>query len=192
MIHSGCIPNATVATMGRCLSIINCCSASLTTLSTGQALVLSHLDCCSKVWSGARKRDLGKLQLAQNRAARLALKSTQRANINDMHVCQSLMAQSGSGREIVPWGDCGRGPWAGHWPWMLLCVALNWNLLGDWYDVVVEWLHCKYIVCFEYAIKLLFFICNFFFFLLKRKEIDFITTCFCKKCWHAECTELSV
>ena len=30
--------------------------------------------------------DIGKLQLAQNRAARLALKCTQRANINDMHV----------------------------------------------------------------------------------------------------------
>ena len=61
----------------------------LTTLSTRQvlqALVLSHLDYCSVMWSGATKRDLGKLQLAQNRAARLALKSTRRANINDMHV----------------------------------------------------------------------------------------------------------
>ena len=61
----------------------------LTTLSTRQvlqALVLLHLDYCSVVWSGATKRDLGKLQLAQNSAARLALKSTHRANINDMHV----------------------------------------------------------------------------------------------------------
>ena len=47
---------------------------------------MSHLDYCSVVWSGATKRDLGKLQLAQNRAAQLALKSTRRANINDMHV----------------------------------------------------------------------------------------------------------
>jgi hypothetical protein len=38
------------------------------------------------VWSGATKKDLGKLQLAQNRAARLALGCTQRANINNMHV----------------------------------------------------------------------------------------------------------
>ena len=38
------------------------------------------------MWSGATKRDLGKLQLAQNRAAWLALKSTWGANVNDMHV----------------------------------------------------------------------------------------------------------
>jgi hypothetical protein len=48
-------------------------------------LVLSHLDYCPVVGSGATKRDLGKLQLAQNRAAQLALKCTWRANIN-MHV----------------------------------------------------------------------------------------------------------
>ena len=58
----------------------------LSTRHVLQALVLSHLYYCSVVWSGAKKRDLGKLQLAQNRAARLALKSTQRANINDIHV----------------------------------------------------------------------------------------------------------
>jgi hypothetical protein len=39
----------------------------------------------SIVWSGATKMDLGKLQLAQNRAAWLALKCTQRDNINDTH-----------------------------------------------------------------------------------------------------------
>jgi hypothetical protein len=38
------------------------------------------------VWAGATKRDLGKLQMTQNRAARLALGRTQRANINSMHV----------------------------------------------------------------------------------------------------------
>jgi hypothetical protein len=38
------------------------------------------------MWSGATKKDLGKLQLAQNRAARLALGCVQRANINYMHV----------------------------------------------------------------------------------------------------------
>ena len=37
-------------------------------------------------WSAATKKDLGKLQLAQNRAARLALGCTQRANITNMHV----------------------------------------------------------------------------------------------------------
>ena len=47
-------------------------SSKLTTLLTRQvlqAIVLSYLDYCSVVWSGATKRDLGKLQLAQNRAA---------------------------------------------------------------------------------------------------------------------------
>ena len=77
------------AKMGRSLSIIKRYSPLLTALSTRQvlqALVLSHLDYCSVVWSGATKRDLGKLQLALNRAARLPLKRTRRANINDMHV----------------------------------------------------------------------------------------------------------
>jgi hypothetical protein len=75
--------------MGRSLSIIKRCSAFLTTLSTRQvlqALDSSHLDYCSVVCSGATKTDFGKLQLAQNRAARLSLKSKLRANINDMHL----------------------------------------------------------------------------------------------------------
>ena len=46
---------------------------------------MSHLEYFSVVCSGATKRDLG-LQLAQNRAARLALGCTQRANVNNMHV----------------------------------------------------------------------------------------------------------
>ena len=43
------------------------------------------------LWSGATKRDLGKLQLAQDRAARLALNRTRRANINDKHVSLSCL-----------------------------------------------------------------------------------------------------
>ena len=61
----------------------------LTTLSSRQVLyelVLSHLDYCSVMCSGATKRDLGKLQVAQNNAAWLALKCTWRANNNNMHV----------------------------------------------------------------------------------------------------------
>jgi hypothetical protein len=56
--------DAVVAKMERSLSIIKQCSAFLATLSTRQilqALVLSHLDYCSVVWSGATKKDLGKL-----------------------------------------------------------------------------------------------------------------------------------
>ena len=98
--------DAVVAKMGRSLSIIKHCSAFITTLSTRQVLqalvstfittlstrqvlqvlVLSHLDYGSVVWSGATKKDFRKLQLAQNRAAQLALGCTQRANINNMHV----------------------------------------------------------------------------------------------------------
>ena len=63
--------DTTVAKNGRSLSIIK---------------QRSHLDYCSVVWSGATKRDLGKLQWSQNRAAWLALKCKQRANINNMHV----------------------------------------------------------------------------------------------------------
>ena len=60
--------------------------AFLTTLSARQvlqALVLSHLDYCSVVWSGATKKEL---KLDQNRAAWLTLGRTQKANINNMHV----------------------------------------------------------------------------------------------------------
>jgi hypothetical protein len=81
--------DTTVVKMGRSLSIIKPCFAFVTALSTRQVLrvlFLSPLDYCSVVWSGATKSDVGKLQLAQNRAARLALKSTRRAHINDMHV----------------------------------------------------------------------------------------------------------
>jgi hypothetical protein len=45
-----------VAKMGISLSIRKCCSVFLTTLTTRQvlqALVLSHMDYCSIVWSGA-------------------------------------------------------------------------------------------------------------------------------------------
>ena len=38
-----------------------------------QALVLSKLDYCTVVWSRVARKDLVKLQLAQNRAARFAL-----------------------------------------------------------------------------------------------------------------------
>lgn len=36
-----------------------------------QSLVLSHLDYCPVVWSGAAKKPLSKLQVVQNKAARL-------------------------------------------------------------------------------------------------------------------------
>ena len=41
---------------------------------------------CPMIWSSAAKKDLGKLQLVQNRAAHLALQCPLRSNVNNMHV----------------------------------------------------------------------------------------------------------
>jgi hypothetical protein len=56
--------DTTVVKMWRSMSIIKLCSTFLTALSTRQVLqplVLLHLDCCSVMWSGATKRDIGNL-----------------------------------------------------------------------------------------------------------------------------------
>ena len=77
-----------VAKMGRGLAIIKRCSAFLTPHSRKQvlqALVLSNLDYCPVMWSSAAKKDLVKLQLAQDRAAHLAHHCNQRADISTMH-----------------------------------------------------------------------------------------------------------
>lgn len=77
-----------VQKMGRNISVVRRCSPFLTpqlTKQVLQTLVLSHLDYCSVVWSGTTKTNLQKLQRVQNRAARLALKCTQRANTDVLH-----------------------------------------------------------------------------------------------------------
>ena len=56
-----------------------------------QAIVLCYLDYCPVVWSSASRKDLVRLQLAQNRAARLALHCNQRADINTMHASLSWL-----------------------------------------------------------------------------------------------------
>jgi hypothetical protein len=58
------------------LSVLKICSAFFTQKLTVVVLVLSHLDYCPVIWSRAAKKDIEKLQLAQNRAARLALNYT--------------------------------------------------------------------------------------------------------------------
>ena len=50
-----------------------------------QSLVLSQLDYCPSIWSKAAKKDLNKLQIAQNKAARLALHCSIRTNVQAMH-----------------------------------------------------------------------------------------------------------
>jgi hypothetical protein len=59
----------------RCLDFLT----SQSTRHVLQALVLS----------GAAKKDMGKLQLVQNRAAHMALRCTQRVNVSDVHVSLS-------------------------------------------------------------------------------------------------------
>ena len=56
-----------------------------------QALVLSNLDYCPVALSSAAKKDLVKLQLAQNRTARFALNCNQRDDINTMHASLSWL-----------------------------------------------------------------------------------------------------
>ncbi len=45
----------------------------------------SQLDYCQIIWANASKKDLRKLQLVQNKAARLILRCPYRTNINRMH-----------------------------------------------------------------------------------------------------------
>ena len=56
-----------------------------------QSLVLSNLDYCPVIWSSASKQELSKLQLAQNRAARLALHCSVRSSVDAMHARLSWM-----------------------------------------------------------------------------------------------------
>lgn len=80
--------NDIIKKMGRGLVVIRRCADYLTETSVRQviqALVLAHLDYCAAVWSGAAKKDIAKLQIAQNKAARLALKCRNRTNVIKMH-----------------------------------------------------------------------------------------------------------
>lgn len=63
-----------VIVMSRGLSIFKRCVNFLPQYcisQIAQAIVLSYLDYCPMVWSSASSKDLDKLQLVQNRAARL-------------------------------------------------------------------------------------------------------------------------
>ena len=52
-----------------------------------QSLVLCHLENCPIVWSSASQKDLRKLQVAQNRAARTVLQCSLKTNVVLMHKC---------------------------------------------------------------------------------------------------------
>ena len=77
-----------VTKMGNALSIIKRCAKYFThTLAKQviQALVLSNLDYCSIVWSSTSCGNIRKLQLVQNKAARVALSCSWRTNVIKMH-----------------------------------------------------------------------------------------------------------
>ncbi len=77
-----------VAKMGRGIAMIRKCSTYLTSSVISQviqSLVFCHLQYCPVIWSAASKKDINKLQLVQNRAARLALQCSRRTNIAYMH-----------------------------------------------------------------------------------------------------------
>ena len=83
-----------VVKMRRGLSVIKRCSTFLTPRSKMQvlkALVLSYLNYCPVMWSSVVNKDLVKLQLAQNRAARLSLHCKQKADMNTMHASLSWL-----------------------------------------------------------------------------------------------------
>ena len=74
--------------MGNGIAMVRKCLPYVPAHILGQvvkSLVLSHLGYCSLVWSSASKTVLNKLQVAQNRAARLVLYCPIRTNIDSMH-----------------------------------------------------------------------------------------------------------
>ena len=77
-----------VKKMGSGIAMVRKCLPYVPAHILGQvvkSLVLSYLDYCSPVWSSASKTVLDKLQVAQNRAARLVLHCPIRTNIDSMH-----------------------------------------------------------------------------------------------------------
>ena len=70
------------------------CSSYLTPSSIKQvvhALVLSNLEYCTIIWSSATKKNLYNLQVAQNKAARLALSCSIHTNTEVMHTSLSWL-----------------------------------------------------------------------------------------------------
>uniref|UniRef100_A0A4W5P3U4 Reverse transcriptase domain-containing protein n=1 Tax=Hucho hucho TaxID=62062 RepID=A0A4W5P3U4_9TELE len=77
-----------VIKMGKGIAVTRKCSEYVTSSTLNQviqSLVFSHLEYCPAIWSSAAKKDIKKLQMAQNRAARLSLHCSNRMNIIKMH-----------------------------------------------------------------------------------------------------------
>lgn len=78
----------TVCKVGRAVSIVRRISGGLPrdviTLVVN-AIVISQLNYCLVVWSNALAKDIKKLQVLQNKAARCALRCSYTTNIKEMH-----------------------------------------------------------------------------------------------------------
>lgn len=77
-----------VSKIGKGISMTRKCSAFVTPSIIKpviHSLALSHLEYCSVIWSSALKSDMKKLQVAQNKAARLVLGCFFRTNTAYMH-----------------------------------------------------------------------------------------------------------
>lgn len=80
--------NTVVAKMGRAVAVVRKCAQFLNSQLFSRVvctLVLCHLDYCSVVWSAASSSHLKKLQVAQNKAARLVLGCSSRTSVAEMH-----------------------------------------------------------------------------------------------------------
>lgn len=76
------------AKMGRAVTIIKRYAKFLTSKTIkviSQALILSNLDYCSTVWSNATAEKIRKLQIIQNRAARMVLGCDYYTSLKFMH-----------------------------------------------------------------------------------------------------------
>lgn len=74
--------------MGKALAVVRRCRNHLTPdlrKLVVSSLVLSQLDYCQIVWANTTKKDMSKLQLVQNKAARFALHCPYRTSIHSMH-----------------------------------------------------------------------------------------------------------
>lgn len=81
--------------MGRGIAMVRKCFTYLSSSVMDQviqSLVFCHLQYCPVIWSAATKADLNKLQLVQNRSARLALHCSTRTNIAYMHTRLSWLS----------------------------------------------------------------------------------------------------
>lgn len=77
-----------VSSMGKGIAVARKCSAFISSLvlkDVVQSIVLSHLEYCPIIWSSASEKHLKKLQIVQNRAARLVLHYQFQASVADMH-----------------------------------------------------------------------------------------------------------